>query len=196
MKGIIINLLFGKDGKLSGIIALAAVAFIALGCACGDLAKLAENDSSPSNTSRTSSDDPPFGDDKKTSDGSLPSDSQLKALVADTTAEFAKAISENNFDDLYEKASMDFKSTYTQSEMEDVFKEFIKNKRVVAPILAEAMNKEPQFSPAPYTRTEKGLNILVANGKYATKRVPTNFEYEYVFRDGEWQLLKLIVKLQ
>lgn len=196
MKGIINNLFFGKDGKLSGIIALAAVAFIALGCACGDLAKLAENNSSPSNTSRTSSDDTPFGDNTRTEDGDVPSDTEMKALVADTTSEFARAVSENDFDRLYEKSSMDFKSTYTQSEMEDVFKEFVKNRRVVGPILAEAMNKEPQFSPKPYTRTEKGLTILVANGKYATKRVPTNFEYEYVLRDGEWQLLKLIVKLQ
>lgn len=193
MKRIINGLLFGKDAKLSGMIALSVVAVIALGCTCGkdfDLSNLGSN----SNSSRTASNDAPFGD--TTDDSGLPSDSALKALVNETTADFSEAISDSDFSKIYEKASMDFQSTYTQSQMEDVFKEFTKNKRVVAPILQKATSMEPDFSSKPYIRTEKGLSILVANGKYATKPVPTNFEYEYVKRNGDWKLLKLIVKLQ
>ncbi|MDM7921364.1 MAG: hypothetical protein QUS14_03610 [Pyrinomonadaceae bacterium] len=200
MRAFINNLLFGKDSKVSGAIAVTIVAFIALGCACGDLAKLAEEgNTSSSNSSRTASNNDPFGDNDTTSssdDSELPSDSEIKALVATLTADFARAIQTGDFTDLYEDASMDFKSTYSQSEMEDVFKTFIDNKRVVTPILSKAMNMEPEFAGKPYIRTEKGLTILVANGKFPTKPVPTNFEYDFVKRNGEWQMLKLIVKIQ
>ncbi len=54
---------------------------------------------------------------------------------------------------------------------------------------------EPELSPDPYVRTENDLDILVVKGKYATKPVPMTFEYEYVKRNDEWKLLKLIVKL-
>ena len=63
------------------------------------------------------------------------------------------------------------------------------------PILSKATGMDPEFSPSPSLRTEKGLSILVANGKYDTKPVPMRFEYEYVKRGGQWKMLKLIVKL-
>lgn len=197
MKTMIIGLFFGKDGKLSGMLALAIVAAVALGCTCGKDFDLSNLGSNSSNTSRTASNNDPFGSTTgDTEDSEMPSDDLLKALVAETTADFSYAIGQDDFSKIYEKASMDFQSTYTQAQMEDVFKEFTKNKRVVAPILSKAVSMEPDFTSKPYIRNEKGLSILVTNGKYATKPVPTNFEYEYVKRSGDWKLLKLIVKLQ
>ena len=62
MKNLISNLVFGRGNKLSGLIAFAVVAMIALGCTCGkslDLGNLATGNST-SNDSRTSSNNP-FG---------------------------------------------------------------------------------------------------------------------------------------
>lgn len=180
---------FGKDTKLSGLIALFVVALIALGCTCGknfDLGNLAKNSNSAS-TDTTS-------DDSDTSD-SMPSKDYLDAIIAETTADFNYAITLNDFSKMYEKASSDFKSTYTEEEFKSKFQDFVDKKKVITPILSKAVTMDPELSPAPYIRTEQGLEILVVKGKYATKPVPMTFEYEYVKRNDEWKLLKLIVKL-
>jgi hypothetical protein len=182
------NLLMGKNNLLSGLIALAIVASIALGCNCGKTFDTS-NSSSNSNTSS----DAPFGDD---SAGEMPGKDLLNAMIKETTADFAYAISTEDFSKIYSKASTDFQSTYTESQMKDVFSTVLKNKSRVLPILSKTVSMEPTFSPEPYLRTEQGLNILVANGKYATKPVPMNFEYEYVKRGGTWKMLKLVIKLQ
>jgi len=189
MKTTISNLLLGKNNVISGLIALALVATIALGCTCGknfDLANIAKN--AEKGSTNTSSDD-------SEADSDLPERDLLDALVAETTADFNYAVTLNDFSQMYEKASSDFKNTYTQEEFKNTFKEFVDKKRVISPVLAKAVAMDPMFSPEPYIRTENGLDILVVNGKYATKPVPVTFEYEYVKRNDQWKLLKLIVKL-
>jgi len=193
MKNLAAKIFLGKDDKFGALIALGIVALIALGCSCGDtfdLSNLAKND----NTSRTASNDTPFGGTEENSE--MPDERLLKALIKATTAEFANAISTEQFSTLYNNASSDFQATYTEEQMKNVFKPFIDKKKVVVPILAKSLPMEPEFSPEPSIRTEQGLSILVANGKFATKPFPTNFEYEYVKRGGQWKMLKLIVKIQ
>lgn len=187
MKKIIDNIFSGRGNAANGLIAFAIVGFIALGCAC-------PRGSNTSGTGNTGSDNP--FNTSTDSDGDMPGDSLLKALVKETTADFAAAISTGDFSRLYNKSSKDFQATYTLQQTQDVFKDFVQRKNVISPILAKAIAMEPEFSPAPSLRSEKGLSILVVNGKYATKPVPTSFEYEYVQRDGSWKMLKLIVKLQ
>jgi hypothetical protein len=202
MKDLVKKLFFGRDSKFSGLIALAIVMAVALGCTCGDmdLGNIGKND----NSSRTSSNDSPFSNENDSSDDSdsdkadsgLPDDRLLKALVKSTTASFASAISTEDFSNIYSDASSDFRNQYTEQEMKEAFKVFIDNKRAVLPILAKSVAMDPEFSPQPSTRSENGLSILVTNGKYDTKPLPLGFEYEYVKRGGEWKLLKLVVKLQ
>ncbi|HLA94651.1 MAG TPA: hypothetical protein VK612_02935 [Pyrinomonadaceae bacterium] len=191
MKRFFNTLFFGRDSKLSGLIALGIVASIALGCNCG---KTFDLENSASNSSNSSSSDNPFNTSSTDKNG-VPDDGTLKAMIKETTADFAYAIDNDDFSKIYEKASTDFKSTYSQDEMRTVFKEFVEKKRVIVPILDKTASMDPTFSPSPSIRTEKGLDILVANGKFTTKPVPVNFEYEYVKRSGEWKMLKLIVKL-
>ena len=173
---------------VSGLLALAIVATVALGCTCGknfDLANIAKN----ANISSTS-------DDNDSSDTSeMPDDQLLKALVKETTADFALAISTEDFSKIYEKSSSDFQSTYTEQEMKDTFKPFIAKKKQVLPILAKSIALDPEYSSDPHIRTESGLSILVTDGKFNTKPLPLTFEYEYVKRDGKWKMLKLVIKL-
>ena len=189
MKTLVSKLIFGTDKRLSGVIALSIIAMIALGCTCGknfDLANLGKN--SNSTTANSSS------DDTDTADG-VPSKGLLDALVAETTADFNYAITVNDFSKMYAKASYDFQNTYTEEEFKNSFKDFVDKKRVISPILSKAVSMDPELSPEPFIRTEQGLEILVVKGKYATKPVPMTFEYEYVKRNDEWKLLKLIVRL-
>ena len=187
MKNLLSALLLGTDNRVSGIIALTIVALIALGCTCGkglDLSNLAAN--SNSSSSDTSSDD---------SNEGVPSRELIDALVAETTADFNYAVNLDDFSKMYEKASSDFKSTYTEEKFKETFKDFVAKKRQVGPILGKAVTMDPQLSTPPRIRKEQGLDILVVEGKYDTTPVPVTFEYEYVKRGGDWKLLKLIVKL-
>lgn len=187
MKTHVSKFLFGTETRLSGLLAFGIVALIALGCTCGknlDLANLGKNSNSRSANSTSDA-----------SDEDLPSKEYLDAIIAETTADFNYAIALNDFSKMYEKASSDFKTTYTEEEFKATFKDFIAKKKVIAPILAKAVTMDPDLSPAPSIRTEQGLDILVVKGKYATTPVPLTFEYEYVKRNDEWKLLKLIVRL-
>jgi hypothetical protein len=192
MKAHLSNLIFGTDNLLSGFIALAFVLAVALGCTCGknfDLANLGKNSNTSSNSANASTDS---DDDEAT--GDMPGDELLNALVKETTADFAYAISTEDFSQMYEKASRDLQSQYSAEQMKDVFKSEIKNKKRLLPILAKLVSMKPTYSPDPYIRTEAGNSILVVNGTYDVKPQALDFEYEYVKRNGQFKLLKLVLK--
>lgn len=191
MKKLVTTLFFGKDTRVSGLMAFAIVGAIALGCTCSKEFGTTEpsNSSSSSNTSRSAN----SSTDADT-DG-VPSDSTLQSMVKETTSDFAQAIDTNDFSEIYEKASSDFKSTYTEDQMNDAFKEFVQKKRLLLPSLNKTDGTSAEFSPAPSIRQEKGLDILVLTGKFPTKPLNVKFEYEYVKRSGEWKLLKLVVNM-
>lgn len=183
------GLTLGNDCRISGMIALAFILLVALGCTCGknfDLANLAKNANIQPASNVTTTDD-----DAEETD--MPDDRLLKATVKLTTAQFANAISTGDFSKIYADASSDFKATYTEDQMRDVFKDSIANKRRLLPTLAKIVSMDPELSPAPYIRTEQGLSILVVTGKYNVKPVPVNFTYEYVKRGGQFKLLKLLL---
>ena len=162
MKNLINTLLFGRD-KFSFLIALGIVCAIALGCSCGkdfDLSNIGKE----SNTTRTSSNsDSPFS----TGDDEIPAPSELESLVKDTTEDFAKAIDSNDFSTMRENASSDFQSQFSEQQMQDAFKQYVQNKKIVLPVLNNALTQTPTFSPAPSIRKEKGLSILVLSVKTA-----------------------------
>lgn len=186
MKTLLNKLVIGKDNKLSGLIALAVVLSIALGCNCTK-----DLDLGNAGSSSNSSSDTPFGNSSSSddADGDMPDDVLLKALVKETTADFAAAVSSGDFTNMYEKSSANFQASYTKDEFQKAFKDFIDKKKQVLPILAKAVSSDPDFTSSPRIRTEQGLSILVTEGKYSTKPLPITFNYEYIKRDGRWKLL-------
>ncbi len=191
MKELLNELVFGKNALFSGMIALGIVATMVLGCNCGkslDLANLAKESNSSSDSDRTN-------DKRTSSDDLVPSESVVEGLVKDTTDEFADAVDSEDFEALHSSASSDFQSTYSASEMRTAFKSYIDKKRVVLPILRKVSSASAEFSRPPSIRTEKGLKILMATGKFKTKPYNVRFDYEYVMRDGEWKLLKLVINI-
>lgn len=190
MPNFIAEFLRAKDPLLNGIIAMAILSLIVLGCTCKDtdFANLGKNSNSPSVADSTNT----GADDGK--DADMPDDRLLKALVKSTTAQFANAISTEDFTTLHKEASIDFQNTYTPEQAKEVFADAIKNKKSLLPMLAKLVSMDPTFSPEPYIRREQNTPILVVTGKYDTKPRPLEFEYEYVKRNGSFKLLKLILK--
>ncbi len=194
MKNLALNFLFGRDNRVSGLIALTIVGLIALGCSCGDfkLSDLAGNSNSNSsgnarNTQVASNDDDTSGD--------VPSDSVVESLVKETTEEFAQAVDSGDFSEIHANASTDFQNSYTVEEMTAAFKSYTDKKKIVVPILNKVGDSDAEFSKPPSFRTEKGTNILIANGTFPTKPYNVRFDYEYVQREGEWKLLKLVINI-
>src|SRR5688500_15563283 len=162
-----------NQNMVNGIVALAIVASIALGCNCGktfdDLAKDTSNSSSTK--------DNPF-DDK--TDSGIPGDDLLNALVKETTADFAYAISTNDFTKIHEKASTDFQNSISVEKMKTEFKIFVDRKSRYLPSLAKVSSTKAEFTTPPGLRSEQGLDILMTKGKFDTKPNPITFDYEYV----------------
>jgi len=188
MKNLFNELVFGKNAQVSGLIALAVILSIALGCNCGknlDLSNLSKesNTTTPSNT-RTD-----------TSDDSVPSKSVVEGLVKDTISQFSDAVNSGDFNEIYDNASTDFQSTYSVDEMKTAFKSYMDKKSLVVPILGKTSSMSPDFSRDPSTRSEKGLKILMAAGEFKTKPFKVRFDFEYVMRSGEWKLLKLVINI-
>jgi hypothetical protein len=145
---VIHELVFGKNPIVSGIAALAVIASIALGCNCGknfaDLANEASN-TAVTNSNTTTED---------TTSGDVPPESLVEGLVKETTADFADAVDSGDFSDLYENASSDFRSSYTEDEIKKAFKSYTDKKRIVLPVLKKVAATDAEFSQAPAIRTE------------------------------------------
>ncbi len=188
MKTLARSLFVGSNNLVTGVIALAVVLSIALGCNCNkDLANLGKDDGPSTPASNTKTD--------TTSSSEVPSNSVVEGLVKETIEKFADAVDSGNFSDLHSYASTDFQSSYTVDQMATAFKSYTDKKRVVVPILEKVDDMSAKFKDEPSLRTEKGLKILVAEGEFATKPFKTRFDFEYVNRGGEWKLLKLVVNI-
>ena len=177
------SLLFGRGNLFSGVIALSIVMLIVLGCTCGKDFNLGD---SSSNSSNTSSGNSIFGDDKDSSDDTL-----AKATIKATTAQFANAISTEDFSSLYADTATEFRSKYSEDELKSQFADFIRQKRQLLPILATAVAMDPEFTDGPSTRSEGSNTILSVSGKYPTKPQSMTFTYEYVKRQSKWWLRRL-----
>lgn len=178
------TVLFGRNNLLSGSIALAIVLMIALGCTCGKDFNLG-NASSDSNSSSNSV----FGDD----DTGDVDDVLIKTTIKATTARFANAISTEDFSSLYAETATEFRSRYSEEDLKNEFKDFIRQKRQLLPILAKTVSMDPEYTDGPTTRSEGTETVLSVSGKYATSPLPVTFKYEYVKRQSKWWLRRLEV---
>jgi len=165
MKNTIYRNTFGKYNKYSALAAMLIVIFVVLGCGGG------EKPAAP------------------------PTEAEAQTIVKATMADFARAIETGDFKSFRESSSKEFQSQFSDEQMKTTFKTFTDKKDVVAPILREASTMNPKFSPAHSVREEKGYHILVTNGTFDTDTVPTKFQNEYVYQDGKWKLLKILVNL-
>lgn len=189
MKLLISKILFGKSAAASGAIAMLIVLSVVLGCSCNKLFDTSKS----TNTSTVSNE--PFKSSNSSNESDVPSNAVVQGLVKDTISQLAGAVSSGDFSVLYSYASSDFRSTYTLDEVTRTFKAYVNKKSLVLPILEKAKSGEAKFSSPPSMRIEKGIKVLTANGKFESKPYNLRFDTEYVYRDGDWKMLKLLVKI-
>ncbi len=206
MKHFINKMLFGKDNRLSGVIALSIVAMIALGCTCGknfDLGNL-QSESNSSGSNRSNSSEPAFDDDNTTkgskspgksttkadaSKGEMPSDEELQEMAKATLLDFNAAVQKDDFTEFYETICEPWKKQVTAETLRKSFGEFVQKGIDISPI----SSLDAEFSPAPEIGREVGFKTLKLKGSYSTNPNKTKFELNYIPEGKEWKLSKIIV---
>ena len=166
MRKLIDQFNFGKNNKISAILAMLIVSLIVLACSGG-----AEKPAAP------------------------PTDAESQTLVKNSISEFADAVDKEDFGAFKANTSKEFQSQFSDEQLKTTFKSFTDQKADVVPILREAAKMTPKFTTPPAVREEKGYSILVANGSFDTEPASTKFTNEYVYQDGKWKLLKINVNL-
>ena len=177
------TILLRRNSPLTFLAALGVLVVVAIGCG-----QMGNRNASTGNANGAAgvSEDP-------NRDPDMPDDRLLKALVKETTADFAYAISTEDFSKMYKKTSPDFQKQYNPDQMKDVFKGAIANKKALLPMLAKIVSMDPTISPEPQIRNDEGIPILVVRATYDVQPKPLIFNYEYVKRNGVYRLLKLVV---
>ncbi len=126
----------------------------------------------------------------------MPPESTTQGLIKTGLTDLAEGVEKGEFKTLRDKASADFQSSFTEAQLKSTFQKYIDQKDVIVPLLKKAAGKDVKFSPAPSMREEKGSYILVANGSIEVNEESVKelkVEFEWVWRDGAWKLLKIKV---
>lgn len=198
MKKVIRSLVSGNDTKLNGLIALAVVLSIALGCNCGKTFNL-DNTSSTSNTTS----DNPFASNTSSSNtsttradetkpnatkGAMPTDGELQYLVRETLLSFNNALQTEDFDAFYASVSKQWQKQTSAESMKSSFQSFIDGEANISEISDMTATLEDKK-----TRKQSGFNVLDVKGKYDTSPIDTTFDLSYIAEGSEWKLFKIQV---
>ncbi|HQU83626.1 MAG TPA: NTF2-like N-terminal transpeptidase domain-containing protein [Pyrinomonadaceae bacterium] len=197
MKNFALNLLFGKDNRVSGLIAFIIVGLIALGCTCNKDFKLdtnSSNSSTPSNTANTSTPKTSNTPDKSIADadasnGKVPSDDQLQKLARETILDFNDAIQKKDFADFHSHVSKPFQKEASPERFNEVFKDFIAGKVD----FSEVEDLQATFTDTPSVEKQVGYKTLLLNGTYPTTPRTMKFELKYIPEGKEWKLISIRV---
>lgn len=195
MTNIIEKIFWGKDTMLSGLIALAVVGTIALGCNCTKGLDL------NTNTASNTASDNPFGNSGSTngtsttragetkpnaSKGTLPSDGEQQYLIRETMLSFNNAIQTEDFTAFYNGVSKQLKKGNSANSMKSKFQSFIDgeaNFGEIDDMTADISTKS--------TRRQMGSNLLDVKGEYDTAPIKTTFDLTYIAEGSEWKLLNI-----
>jgi hypothetical protein len=196
MKKTIRGIFFGKSPLLSGLIAIAVIGAIVLGCTCNEKDGFkwrSENTSSDSNRAADDGDSKDTGKPAKKSDaskGEIPEGAELEGMVKDTLMDFDNALKTEDFSDFYDGISDTWQKQTSPRQLKKLFQSFIDGKADVSGI----KDLTPEYSKTPAIRESSGLEMLEVDGEFPTNPNPTSFELKYIAEGKEWKLGGIFVR--
>lgn len=190
MKTLATTLLFGKDGRLSGLIALAIVGAIALGCTCNkNWGDTGSNDNSNSSTTSNTTTPPAAPPKPDASTGDVPSDAQLQEMTRTTILDFNSAIKSGDFTNFHRTVSKPFQKQASPEKMADAFKAFTEAKID----FSEVRTLPATYTPPAAIKTTSGVKHLHVLGYYDTSPRRMKFDLKYVPEGKDWKLIAIEV---
>ena len=188
MKETIKGILFGRSALLSGLIALAVVGAVALGCTCNekDLLNLGSNSSSGNSASDDGSTTEGTKPVKKAdaSKGEIPEGAALDSLVKETLLDFNDALQREDFTDFHGKISSLWAKQITPRQMKKTFQALIDGEMDISVI--EGM--KPDYTSTPSVDNSERLPQLKIKGEFSTSPITTTFDLTYIPDGDEWKL--------
>lgn len=125
----------------------------------------------------------------------MPSADQQTSLVKQTLSDFKKGVDSGDFSALVKSGSKELQAQVPAEKMKAAFQQMIDKKDVVGPILDDAESQSPQFNGTPAITEQSGNYLLNLAGSFPTDPAKTNFDFQYVWQDSQWKLLKIEVKM-
>ena len=181
MKKILNEIFFGKNSIAGGLIALAVISAIGLGCFCNK-----DKIESLSNSGTTNSPTPSPTKAFTKADASkaeVPSDEEMQEIVKTTMLDFNDAVMVENFTEFHSKISDDWRKSTTPDKFKQGFKQFIERKVDMSAIKSE----KADFTVGPKIEKKRNLSELLVEGTYNIS--PTvNFKLNYVAQGKDWKL--------
>lgn len=187
MKKLLKEIFFGKNSIAGGLIALAVISAIGLGCFCNEnKLKSLTNSETPAPTpaptkSYTKAD---------ASKNEVPSDEEMQEIVKTTMLDFNNAVMKEDFTDFHSKISDNWQKNVTPDKFKEGFKQFIDRKVDMGAIKSEKAN----FTAGPKINKKGKLSELLVEGGYNISPSSVDFKLNYVAQGKDWKLSGIEVK--
>lgn len=180
-------ILFGKNSIVSGLIALAVISAIGLGCFCNK-----DKIESLSNSGTTSPTPAPtkYYTKADASKNEVPSNEEMQEIVKTTMLDFNDAVMKEDFTDFHGKISDTWRAEVTPEKFKQGFKVFIERKVDMSGIKSEKAN----FTSGPKINMTRKISDLEVEGSYNIAPSPVNFKLNYTAQGKEWKLSGIEVK--
>ncbi len=199
MKKTLQNILFGKSTFTNGLIALAIMGSIVLGCTCngekfGDFGSKEDSNSSEdinkdANVQESTTPEKKEITKSDASKGELPEDDELVAIIRETLLDFDKAVKSEDFTEFYNKSSEPFQESISPRRMKSKFQKFIDGKADISGI----DDLEPDYETDPKISKQGKTSVLEVKGEFPTKPRPSKFELKYIPEGKDWKVISIQV---
>jgi len=191
MKKVINQILFGKNSMVSGLLALAVISAIGLGCFCNrdkinELSNTGGTSTSPSPTATPSPSPSPTKEYKKAdaSKNEIPGGDEMQDMVKKTLLDFNDSLQKEDFTDFHSKISRFWQKQTSPEKLKSSFQGFIDGNADLSPIRPMTA----RFTKGPETTRSLGMKTLEVNGEYPTSPITSTFELKYIAEGKEWKL--------
>ncbi|HEY8560850.1 MAG TPA: hypothetical protein VIL74_10785 [Pyrinomonadaceae bacterium] len=178
---------------VSGLIAIAVVSAIGLGCFCNKDKFEGLSNTGPATSPSTAASPSPAATKSYTkadaSKAEVPSDDEMQDMVKRTMLDFNAALQKEDFNDFHKSVSKVWQKQITPEKFKESFQDFINGEAD----FGEISSMQAKFtSPASITKST-GVKTLESRGEYATSPNATEFELKYIAEGKDWKLIGLKV---
>lgn len=195
MKTFAASLFFGRDNRISGLIAFTVVMLIALGCTCdkqfgigntetGNSGTTTSNSTTTSSNSTSTTTTPSKPD---ASTGAVPTDAQLQEMTKETVLAFNAALQSEDFTSFHRSVSKPFQKQVSPEKFKQVFQSFID----AGIDFSQISSLTADFTDKPVIETTMGYKTLKLVGVYPTSPRNTKFDLKYIPENKDWKLISI-----